>query len=110
MSKTAVDPVIEMVAAKHKADDDDFGQHAVWIHMFPRLHDAFAEQAGLSVEMPCPFCEEDRGADGAIEQRLEQCGDLDWMSHVEMGGDGCHIEKHDNLSEGKRCNHRRHEG
>ena len=109
-SKTAVYSMVEVVAPKHEADDDDFGQHAIWIHMFPRLHDTFAERARLSVEMPCSFREEDWSADGAIEQRLEQCGDPDWMSSVEMSGDGRQVEKHDDLREGKRANHRRHEG
>jgi hypothetical protein len=32
------------------------------------------------------------------------------MSSVEVGGEGRHVEEHNTLREGKRVNHRRHEG
>ena len=102
--------MIEVVAAIHEAEDNEFSQHPVSIHLFPCLYEGFAEGPGFLVKMPGSFCEKYGSTEGAIDQRLVQCGHQDWMSGVEMGGEGRQVEKHNNLCEGKGEEHSRHEG
>ena len=69
-SKTTVYSMVEVIAAKHEADDDDLGQYAVWIQMPPHLHDGFTHHPHLSVEMPHSLRNQYGGADDAIKQCL----------------------------------------
>lgn len=110
LSKPPVDSMIEMVAAKHENEDDESGQHAVWICLLPCLHDGFTERPGPSVDMPCPLQEQHGSTDGAIEQRLVQRGHPHWMPGVESSSDGRHVEQHNNLREDKSEDYRRQEG